>query len=177
MLLDVRAWIDKVWPRAEPRKMGLWPYPIPAGGKRMTLIKLPMKMSKTAFQTDWKKCCIFKRRNMKISLTGLLLLCMLYTMIATNMQYLSFMPSGPFVLDHTNRVLPTAAERRWAAAPSTLIRRPPQQLEKTFWVWKHRYTIKMAFLMPRPPTTVQCLGRTLFKAWQRRRKHWGGTRH
>ena len=39
-------------------------YPIP-GGKRMTLIELSIKMSKTApaktctFHTDWKKCCIF----------------------------------------------------------------------------------------------------------------------
>ena len=44
--------------------MGLWSYPIPEGGQRMTLIELSIQMSKTApaktcaFHTDWKKCCI-----------------------------------------------------------------------------------------------------------------------
>ena len=41
-------------------------YPIPEGGKRMTLIELSIK--------NWKKCCIFKRRKMKISPIGLLFL-------------------------------------------------------------------------------------------------------
>ena len=41
-------------------------YPIPEGGKRMTLNKLSIK--------SWKKCCIFKRRKMKISPIGLLFL-------------------------------------------------------------------------------------------------------
>ena len=46
--------------------MGLWSYPIPEGGKSMTLIELSIKMVKTApaktctFPTDWKKCCIFQ---------------------------------------------------------------------------------------------------------------------
>ena len=49
--------------------MGLWAYPIPEGGIRMTLIELSMKMSKTApaktytFHTDWKKCCIFQEEK------------------------------------------------------------------------------------------------------------------
>ena len=43
--------------------MGFWSYPIPEGGKRMTLIELSINMAKTApaktctFHTDWKKCC------------------------------------------------------------------------------------------------------------------------
>ena len=45
--------------------MGLWSYPIPEGGRRMTLIELSISMSRTApaktctFHTDWQKCCIF----------------------------------------------------------------------------------------------------------------------
>ena len=91
--------------------MRVWSYPIP-GDKRMTLIELSIKMSKTApaktctFHTDWKKCCISQEEK-KISPGGLSCTnsseyhygC--YTMIATNMQYFSSMPSGSFVLDHT----------------------------------------------------------------------------
>ena len=42
------------------KEMGLWSYPIPEGGRRMTLIELSIKMSKTAttksctFHADWK---------------------------------------------------------------------------------------------------------------------------
>ena len=91
--------------------MGLWSYLIPEGGKRMTLIELSIKMSKTApaktctVHNDWKQCCIFQEEKNE-DLTqrptnspeyryGC------YTMIAMNMQYLSSMPSGTFVLDHT----------------------------------------------------------------------------
>ena len=106
VLADVRAWIDKVWPRAEPRKMGHWSYPIPEGGKRMS-IKVPKTApAKTCiFHTDWKKWCIFQEEknedptqrptNSPEYHYGC------YTMIATNMQYFSSMPSGYFVLDHT----------------------------------------------------------------------------
>ena len=38
-------------------------YPIPEGGKRMTLNKLSIK--------SWKKSCIFKRRKIKISPIGM----------------------------------------------------------------------------------------------------------
>ena len=92
--------------------MGLRSYPTPEGSKRMTLIELSIKMSKTTpaktctFHTDWKKCCIFQKENNE-DLTqrptnspqyhyGC------YIMIATNMQYFSSMPSGSFVLDHTS---------------------------------------------------------------------------
>ena len=93
--------------------MGLWSYPIPEGGKRMTLIELSIKMSKTApaktctFHIDRKKCCIFQEENNE-NLTqrptnspdeyhyGYYY----YTMIATNMQYFSSMPSVSFVLYH-----------------------------------------------------------------------------
>ena len=80
------------------------------GDKRMTLIKLSIKMSKTAaaktctLHADWKKCCIFQEEKNE-DLTqrptnspeyhyGC------YTMIVKNMQYFSSMPSGSFVLDH-----------------------------------------------------------------------------
>ena len=75
--------------------MGLWSYPIPEGGKRMIVIELSIRMAKTApattctFHTDWEKCCIFQEYHYGC-----------YTMIATNMQYFSSMPSWSFVLDH-----------------------------------------------------------------------------
>ena len=54
--------------------MGLRSYPIPEGGKRMTLIEQSIKMSKTA---PAKTCTLtgrsvvfFKRRKMKISPRG-----------------------------------------------------------------------------------------------------------
>ena len=90
--------------------MGLWSYPIPEGGKRMTLVELSIKMPKTApaktctFHTDWKKCCIFQEEknedrtqrptNFPEYHSGC------YTMIVTNLQYFSSMSSGSFVLDH-----------------------------------------------------------------------------
>ena len=49
--------------------MGLWSYPIPEGGRRMTLIELSLKISKTAlaktctFHIDRKKCCIFQEES------------------------------------------------------------------------------------------------------------------
>ena len=100
---------DWVWPRTESRKMGHWSYPIPEGGKRMTLIELPIKMSKTApatmctFQTDWNLKMLYfssgdpyaTHRPTYSPEYGC------YTMIATNMQYFFSMPSGSFVLDHT----------------------------------------------------------------------------
>ena len=77
----------------------------------MTLIELSIKISKTApaktytLHTDRKKCCIFQEEKNE-DLTqrptnspeyhdGY------YTMIATNRQYFSSMPSVSFILDHT----------------------------------------------------------------------------
>ena len=85
----------------------------------MTLIKLSIKISKTApaktctFQTDWKKCCIFKRRAMNIS------------PICLSIAVISWL--------------------RPTCSTSLLLSRGP-----LFWI-------------------IQGL--------QRRRKHWGGTRH
>ena len=83
------------------------------GGKGMTLIELSIKMSgitpvKTCIHSTLtgRSAVFFKRRTMKISPRGLPILspehqygC--YTMIATNIQYFSSVPSSSFVLDHT----------------------------------------------------------------------------
>ena len=92
-------------------KMGLWSYPIPEGGKRMTSIELSIKMPKTApaktciFHTDWKKCCIYQEEKnkdlMQRPITSPEYHYGCYTMIATHMQYFSSMLSGSFVLDHS----------------------------------------------------------------------------
>ena len=73
--------------------MGLWSYPIPEGGKRMTLIKLPIKISKTAPA----KTHIHSKLTGNEDLTHRPSFSPEYgcdTMIATNMHYFSPMPSG-----------------------------------------------------------------------------------
>ena len=82
-------------------------------------------------------------------------------------QKVRLYPSSPTLIQGSTLTQGSAhGERRWAAAHSTLIRRLTQQLEET---WKTEYfeyknmhgcTIKMAVLMPRPPTTGQCLARS-----------------
>ena len=72
--------------------MGLRSYPIPEGGKMMTLIELSIKMSKTApakmctFHIDRKNCCIFQEENNKDLTQKPTNSPEYYTMIATNMQ-------------------------------------------------------------------------------------------
>ena len=61
--------------------MGLWSYPVPECGKGMTLIELPIKMSKN-------EDLIQRPTNSPEHPYGC------YTMIATSMHYFSSMPSA-----------------------------------------------------------------------------------